>query len=105
MNCLKIDNNEGFFSVNGSDFTSIVEIKKEDVLKLLDIALDPDEEFEMDEYDAELLPNAAHRVIYENLYNKFSEIKTNKEQFTNEANELYQDVYDKYKLSEDAEES
>jgi len=97
MKCLRIDNGKGDFSLNGTDFSPIDKINKEDVLLLLNIALDPDQDLEMDEYDSKLFTNPAHRVIYENLHNKFTDLKSSKVQFVNDVNELYQDVLAKYK--------
>lgn len=101
MKCLRINNDKGEFSLDGTTFKAIDEIKKEDILTLIDIALDPAQELEMDEYDSDLLKNPAHQVIYSSLHEKFNELQLNKEQFIEEANERYQEAYDKYKLQEE----
>jgi hypothetical protein len=100
MKCLRINDGKGEFSLNGVSFSPLDEIKKDDVLKIVDIALDPDQELEMDEYSADSFTNQAHKVIYENLYCKFAELITNKGQFVSEVEELYQEAYDKYKPQE-----
>ncbi len=101
MKCLKVDEGKGSFSLDGRAFSPLEKITKDDILQLLDIALDPDQEFEMDTYSAELLTDPAHKIIYKNLYEKFEELKANKEQFTDEINELYKDAYDKYAVTKD----
>lgn len=104
MKCLKIDNGKGEYSVDGTIFAPIDSITKEDVLKLLDIALDNKQDFEMDEYISDSFTNPAHRVIYSNLHDKFVLLKASKSQFTTEVSELYQEAFDKYKL-DDSEDS
>lgn len=103
MKNLRINNGRGEFSLNGVDYTALDEITKEDLLALLDISLDPEQEMEMDEYDTELIVHQAHKIIYHNLYDKFSEVIVNKRQFNDDVNELYEDAYDKYKVQEPAE--
>lgn len=104
MKCLKINTGKGEFSLDGVNYAPIDTIKKEDVLKLLDIALDLEQEIEMDAYSPEAFTNPAHKVIYENIFNKFESLKANKDQFTTEIAELYREAYDKYK-PEEAEEA
>src|SRR4051812_42105717 len=100
MKCLKIDNGLGEFSIDGSTYSPLDKIVKDDILKLLDIALDPEKDFEMDEYDSDLFTNPAHRVIYSNLYEKFVSLNVNKSQFTTEVDALYSEAFDKYKLED-----
>lgn len=100
MKGLRINKGKGEFSLDGVTYTAINEIRKEDLLALLDIALDPSEEMEMDD-DEELITHQAHKIIYNNLHDKISEVNANKAQFTDEISELYQDAYLKYKVAED----
>lgn len=100
MQCLRINNGKGEFSLNGTTFSALDEIKKEDILRMLEIALDENQSFEMDEYSADSITNPAHKVIYHNLYEKFEELGLNKAMFVDEVKELYKDAYDKYKLIE-----
>ncbi len=101
MKCLRIKNGKGQFSVDGTNYSEIDKISKDNVLKLLDVALSEDQIFEMDDYDESLLANKAHRVIYRSLHEKFISLNANKSQFTSEVDELYQDVLDKYKQNEE----
>lgn len=100
MKCLKIDSGKGYFSTNGSEYFEIDTIEKEHVLDLLNLALS-DDDFELDDYNEELLSNKAHRVIYKNLHDKFVSLTANKPQFTSEVNDLYQDTLDKYKKADE----
>lgn len=100
MKCLRINSGKGEFALDGTNFSPLDEVKKDDILALLDIALDPSQDIEMDEYDPDAFTNPAHKVIYNNIYDKFIELNTNKAQFIGEVDELYQEAYDKYKLPE-----
>lgn len=105
MKCLRINSGKGEFSLDGATFLPLDEIKKDDVLRLLDVALDPGQGLEMDEYSVNSITNQAHKVIYENLYRKFTELINNRGRFISEVNELYQEAYDKYKPQEIAGDS
>jgi hypothetical protein len=98
MKCLKIIEGKGEFSVDGVNYLPLDQIEKDKLMVMLDIALDPDQELEMDEYDADLVTNPAHKVIYSSLYDKFTAVKANKDHFTSEINDLYQEAFNKYKL-------
>jgi hypothetical protein len=98
MKCLKIKDGKGEFSVDGANYLPLDQINKDHLMALLDIALDSEQEFEMDEYSSEVVTNAAHKVIYSNLFEKFKAVKANKEQFTTDIEGLYQESFNKYKL-------
>ena len=80
MKCLEIKNGKGY-----------------DLLYLLDIATNIDESFEMDNIETCKLDNQAHKVIYENLYDKFQELLQNRTRFYDESIVLYKDALQKYK--------
>ncbi len=93
---LKIENGKGYFRATDDTMQEIHEIRKEDILGLLDLATDPSVEFEMDE-NKEDIHNEAHRIIYSNLYSKFEELLDNKNRFLDESENLYKDAVQKYK--------
>lgn len=94
MKILKINDNKGFFSINGNDWIPIDEVNKENLLSLVDIALT--DEFEMDEFDKERLGNPAHQVIYNNIYKKLSELNTRRTRFKDEIEALHKEAIEKY---------
>ena len=71
MKYLYIENGRGFFSVSGleTDKQTIDKIRKEDLLRLLNLIVDESAEngFEMDPYDEESLKNPAHKIIYKHI--------------------------------------
>jgi hypothetical protein len=94
---LKIEDNRGFFLKDKEypeDWIEIDKIEKEDLLKLLDYATE--EEFEMHEYNEEILGNKAHQIIYKNLYEKFSNFLSNKDRFKDETDNVFKEALEKY---------
>ena len=97
MKYLYIENGQGFFSVSGleTDKQTIDKIRKEDLLRLLNLIVDESAEngFEMDPYDEESLKNPAHKIIYKNK----------RVQFKDETCDLYKSAIEKYstELSEE----
>lgn len=97
---LKIDRGRGYFLNAENNMQEIHEIRKEDLLRLLDFATDSTVNFEMDEITDENIQNEAHRIIYDGLYRKFKELLENKSRFIDESESLYKDAIQKYKDSE-----
>jgi hypothetical protein len=106
MTYLKIENNKGFYRLDASseEWIELDQIGKDDLLILLELATT--QEFEMDEYQDELLQNPAHNIIYRNIYGKFKELLSNKTRFQDSVNSMYKSAIDKYtvELKEDDEE-
>ncbi len=103
MKYLKIEDNRGFFlrisTDDGADtWSEIDQIGKDDLLALLNKAIS--EEFEMDEFNEDILSNKAHQLIYKNLYEKFSDLLTNKTRFKDESESLYKAAIEKYSTPE-----
>lgn len=94
MKYLKIDNGKGFYQIEPEQWIELDQIGKEDLLTLLDNAIDA--EFEMDEFNSELLANKAHQTIYKHLYQKFNELILNKSRFKDESEQLYKSAIEKY---------
>lgn len=94
MKYLKIENKKGMFLNNNNEWKEIGEINRENLLYLIDKAVE--EDFEMDEYDANELPNHAHQIIYENLLEKFKDLLNNKNRFKDEATAMYKQALEKY---------
>lgn len=86
MKYLEIKNNQGYY-YNDKKMVEIDKINKDDLLRLISHA--EGENFEMDKYDEDQLKNEAHRIIYQNIYEKFSEFLLHREQFDREVDRLY----------------
>ena len=89
MKYLIIDNGQAFFCFE--DDTSIRkpidQITQEDLLKLVNLSLA--ESFEMDSFDDKMLKNAAHKIIYKNIYQKLDNLRTQRERFEDERSAMY----------------
>lgn len=95
MKYLKIENNKGFY-FDGNEYQEIDKIDKNGLLALLNVAEAGN--FELDAYDESLLGNKAHQVIYENVYTKFEQFITDKDQFKTEVDNLYNVAIGKYSV-------
>ncbi len=95
MAYLEINDNKGLFYREGEGMVEVNKMTKDDLCKLVRLALSS-EEFEMTPYDETQLQNPAHKTIYSHIYRQLSEIRGRKQEFNDEINSLYKDAYDKY---------
>lgn len=94
MKYLKIDNGKAYYRVVEENWFELDQIGKDELLILLDKSIT--DEFEMDEFDITKLTNTAHQIIYRHLYQKFGELKENKNRFKDESEQLYKLALEKY---------
>jgi len=97
MKYLKIENSKGYYQLEPNKWVELDQIGKDDLLTLLDKAINDD--FEMDDFDTETLGHKAHQIIYKHLYQKFNELKENKNRFKDESEQLYKSAIEKYSES------
>ncbi len=97
MKILKIEDNNGHFSVEGEQFVSIDKLDKDNLLKLVEITLS--EEIEMDDYDSATLKNEAHRIIYRSVHKKLHELSARKDEFFDKSEREFYEIYENYKNS------
>ena len=95
MKLLKIEGNRGHYLGDQGDFAPIDEITKEDLLRLVDLTLA--EEVEFDEYDDDAIKNQAHQILYKSIAEKIVSLKERKQEFTDESERLYLEEYEKYR--------
>ena len=95
MKLLKIEDNHGYFLDDKNEFILVDKITKEDLLRLVDLTLA--EEVEYDEYDHEAIKNPAHQILYKSIYEKLRGLKDRKEEFKDESERLYLQEYEKYR--------
>lgn len=96
MKFLKIDNGKGYFRDGNNGYAEIDIIRKEDIFRLIEVITLEDITFEMDSIEENNLQNAAHKIIYRELYVKFSELQKNKNRFLDESEKLYKDALQRY---------
>lgn len=95
MKILKIEDNQGFYFTAGESYNSIDKINKNDLLKLVNLTLNDDVEF--DEYSDDTLKNHAHQIIYKSIYEKLFDLYKEKDKFKDESERLFLQEYEKYK--------
>lgn len=97
MKILRIKNQQGEYSLDGSNYKAITLLNKEDLLTMINTFVSVD--CEMDEYTNGALPNRAQQIIYSNLYMKFKDLEQHKSSFKDIEENMYKKALEKYKVS------
>jgi len=95
MKLLETKDKLGYYLGNQGDFVPIDKITKEDLLRLVNLTLA--EEVEFDKYDDEAIKNQAHQILYKSIFEKIAGLKERKQEFTDESERLYLEDYEKYR--------
>jgi len=95
MKVLKISKALGYFVNRDGQDVEIDKIDKEEILRLVDVALKQD--VEMDEFDEEKIKNPAHQIVYKNVYRKLKSLCERREEFKDESETMYLEEYEKYR--------
>lgn len=93
---LKIENSKGYFLTEEGTYETVDRIDKVILLRLVNSALEDD--FEIDEYNEEVLRNQAHQIIYKSISEKLYDLHNKRDQFRDESERLFLDEYEKYKV-------
>ena len=96
MKELKIESHKGLFVTEDGDYETVDKIDKAALLRLVNLALEDD--FEIDEFDEDVLKNQAHQIIYKSISEKLTDLNKKRNQFRDESERLYLDAYEKYKV-------
>lgn len=94
MKHLKIEEQKAYFK-SAENWKVVTDMTKEDLLNLAHAAIEEDS-FEMDEFDETLLPNPAHKIIYQKIRSQLEELHNRRDAFQEEARNIYKDAYKKY---------
>ena len=94
MKVLKIEDSQGYFLTEDNVYETMDKIDKSILLRLVNLALE--EKFEIDEYDEAELMNQAHQIIYKSISEKLKDLHQRRNQFRDESERLFLDVYEKY---------
>ena len=95
MKLLKTEDKLGFYLCELGNYDSIDKITKEDLLRLVDLTLQ--QEVEFDDYDENAIKNEAHRILYKNILEKLQTLKERKQEFVDQSERLYLQDYEKYR--------
>ena len=94
MKHLKIEDLKAYFT-RGENWMVVTDMTKEDLLNLAHAAIE-EEDFETDAYDEALLPNPAHKIIYQQINGQLMELHNRRAAFQEEVRNIYKDAYNKY---------
>lgn len=94
MKHLKIEDRKAYFT-RGENWMVVTDMTKEDLLNLAHAAIE-EEDFETDTYDEALLPNPAHKIIYQQINGQLMELHNRRAAFQEEVRNIYKDAYEKY---------
>lgn len=94
MKHLKIEEQKAYFK-SAENWKVVTDMTKEDLLNLAHAAIEEDS-FEMDEFDDVLLPNPAHKIIYQKIRGQLEDLHNRRDAFREEARNIYKDAYKKY---------
>lgn len=95
MKLLKIEANLGYYRNDQGEFAPVDKITKEDLLRLVNMTLD--EEVEFDEYNDEGLENQAHQIVYKSILGKLRGLRERRQEFIDESERLYLQEYERYR--------
>ncbi len=95
MKLLSIDNNAGFYLDGSGQYSPVDKITKEDLLRLVNLTLQEDVEF--DAYDDSAIKNQAHQIVYKSVFEKLRGLKDRKKEFVDESERLYLKEYERYR--------
>lgn len=95
MKLLKIKDNQGHYLGEDGSFIPVDRITKEDLLRLAELTLT--EEVEFDEYESEAIKNQAHQILYRSVYEKLRGLRDRRQEFADESERLYLQEYEKYR--------
>ncbi|MEX2305274.1 MAG: hypothetical protein WD595_03685 [Waddliaceae bacterium] len=94
MKLLKIENSCGYFLNSKDSFEPIDKITKDDLLRIVDLTLSKEVEF--DEYDSDAVKNQAHQILYKSIFEKLNGLRSRKEEFIDESERIYLVEYERY---------
>ena len=95
MKLLSIENNLGLYLGESGQYNTVDKITKEDLLRLVNLALEEDVVF--DEYDENAIKNQAHQIVYKSVFEKLRGLRDRKQEFIDESERLYLKEYEKYR--------
>lgn len=95
MKLLKIKDNLGLYLGDAGQCNPVDKITKEDLLRLVNLTLQEDVEF--DEYDENAIKNQAHQIVYKSILEKLRGLRDRKQEFIDESERLFLKEYEKYR--------
>ena len=95
MKLLSIENNLGLYLSETGQYNPVDKITKEDLLRLVNLTLQEDVEFDV--YDDNAIKNQAQQIVYKSVFEKLRGLKDRKKEFIDESERLYLKEYERYR--------
>ncbi|MDO9529083.1 MAG: hypothetical protein Q7J27_07985 [Syntrophales bacterium] len=95
MKLLSIENNMGLYLGESGQYSPVDKITKEDLLRLVNLTLQEDVEFDV--YDDNAIKNQAQQIVYKSVFEKLRGLKDRKKEFVDESERLYLKEYERYR--------
>src|SRR3989338_10178658 len=95
MKLLSIENNLGLYLGETDQYKPVDKITKEDLLRLVNLTLREDVEFDV--YDENAIKNQAHQIVYKSVFEKLRGLRDRKKEFIDESERLYLKEYERYR--------
>ena len=99
MKLLKIENNSGKYSIDGTIYKAIEEISKEDILTLINKIFEEVVEIEEPTADNDI-NSPAQKIIYTKIFEKLKELIASKQDIIDRNQKLFAEAYKKYKFDD-----
>jgi hypothetical protein len=96
MKILKIDDHKGYCLTESGEYIEVDKIDKNVLYHIVNLALEGDVDYELDEFDQDLLPNQAHQIIYKNIHEKISQLLDRRDEFLDQSERAFLDAYERY---------
>jgi len=94
MKLLKISDGSAYYCAPDGEFATIDKITKDDLMRLVDLTLSQDVEF--DGYDEDTIKNQAQQIVYRSVVEKLEELSQRKSEFIDESERLYLQDFERY---------
>lgn len=100
MKVLRINNNQGEYSINGESFFPIKDITTEQIKTIIETVLFNDSIEYDEEIESNNINNPVEKIIYANLLSKIKQLNNNRENLISNVLNNYTELYNKYQLEE-----
>lgn len=98
MKILRINNHKAEYSIDGTNYSSIVNINKETLKIFIDKIMSCDTTFLDEEDENNKIENKAASIIYNDIYKKLIDLKEKKQDIINSVNMTFSKLIEKYEL-------
>ena len=101
MKILRVEERKGEYSLDGDDYKSIVDIRKEDIQQLLTIIMIGNEDVEVDDLSNGFdIANGAERIVYEQILSSIKKLIGKRDEIKLRVEMKYEAIKAKYLMEQ-----